>query len=270
MCRWLERDPAGYQDGPSLYSYLGRNPMAGTDPYGLFLTNLVEGISYWWHGGKKHSPPQYHKGWRDGKRGRWKHYYVDGEIGATWWIPDYQGGNTWWTETLNAGTQLQRERIDRFQEFRRAGANALAIGAASVVVAGMTLTPGPDELIAGAVLVRVGAGAKLLNGGARFVGPVRVVDRRTGKVFEGPVDLKPTLDRIQRGVRDPHVRDGSIFRNEKGLLPAKPNGYYQEFVHRTPGINHVGPQRVVIGRGGEVYYTPDHYDSFIPVCLPGR
>ena len=38
MCRWLERDPAGYQDGPSLYSYLGRNPMAGTDPYGLFYS----------------------------------------------------------------------------------------------------------------------------------------------------------------------------------------------------------------------------------------
>jgi RHS repeat-associated protein len=37
MCRWLERDPAGYQDGPSLYSYLGRNPMAGTDPWGLWL-----------------------------------------------------------------------------------------------------------------------------------------------------------------------------------------------------------------------------------------
>jgi hypothetical protein len=35
MARWVERDPAGYQDGPSLYSYLGRNPMAGTDPYGL-------------------------------------------------------------------------------------------------------------------------------------------------------------------------------------------------------------------------------------------
>ncbi len=38
MCRWLERDPAGYQDGPSLYSYLGRNPMAGTDPYGLWYS----------------------------------------------------------------------------------------------------------------------------------------------------------------------------------------------------------------------------------------
>ena len=46
MCRWLERDPAGYQDGPSLYSYLGRNPMAGTDPYGL-----------WWWNDPKLRPP---------------------------------------------------------------------------------------------------------------------------------------------------------------------------------------------------------------------
>jgi|GEM_PF-3036143 len=47
MCRWLERDPAGYQDGPSLYSYLGRNPMAGTDPYGLsFWDDFKEGLGY--------------------------------------------------------------------------------------------------------------------------------------------------------------------------------------------------------------------------------
>jgi hypothetical protein len=45
MCRWLERDPAGYQDGPSLYSYLGRNPMAGTDPYGLAGLYSVSGDS---------------------------------------------------------------------------------------------------------------------------------------------------------------------------------------------------------------------------------
>ena len=50
MCRWLERDPAGYQDGPSLYSYLGRNPMAGTDPYGLWTTE--------WH----HIIPRQHGG----------------------------------------------------------------------------------------------------------------------------------------------------------------------------------------------------------------
>jgi hypothetical protein len=47
MARWLERDPAGYQDGPSLYSYLGRNPMAGTDPYGLsFWDDFKEGLGY--------------------------------------------------------------------------------------------------------------------------------------------------------------------------------------------------------------------------------
>jgi hypothetical protein len=135
--------------------------MAGTDPYGLWFTDWAEGLSFWWHGGKNLSGPQYHQGWRDGKRGRWKHYYVDGEIGATWWIPDHEGGNTWWTETVNAGYQYERERIDRFQEFRRAGANAVAIGAASVVVAGMTLTPGPEEVIAGAILTRVGVGARV-------------------------------------------------------------------------------------------------------------
>ena len=57
MCRWLERDPAGYQDGPSLYSYLGRNPMAGTDPYGLWFTDWAEGLSFRWHGGKNLSGP---------------------------------------------------------------------------------------------------------------------------------------------------------------------------------------------------------------------
>jgi RHS repeat-associated protein len=35
MARWLERDPAGYVDGPSLYAYLGRSPVDGVDPLGL-------------------------------------------------------------------------------------------------------------------------------------------------------------------------------------------------------------------------------------------
>jgi RHS repeat-associated protein len=35
VARWLERDPAGYVDGPSLYGYLGRSPVDGMDPPGL-------------------------------------------------------------------------------------------------------------------------------------------------------------------------------------------------------------------------------------------
>jgi hypothetical protein len=71
MCRWLERDPAGYQDGPSLYSYLGRNPMAGTDPYGLYYRgwwdDMKEGFGalkeYWG------SPPTPSQWWEDTAEG---------------------------------------------------------------------------------------------------------------------------------------------------------------------------------------------------------
>lgn len=81
----------------------------------------------------------------------------------------------------------------------------------------------------------------------------------------GTVDLKPTLDRIKSGGSFPHRNDGSIFGNREGLLPAKPQGYYREFVHPTPGVNGPGPQRVITGQGGEMYYTPDHYQTFIPI-----
>jgi hypothetical protein len=72
MCRWLERDPAGYQDGPSLYSYLGRNPMAGTDPYGLQSCERAESKTV------GHSNPNDRLYWRldietDGKGGASQH-----------------------------------------------------------------------------------------------------------------------------------------------------------------------------------------------------
>lgn len=108
-------------------------------------------------------------------------------------------------------------------------------------------------------------------GKTRFVNGVRVVDRRTGTVMEGTVDLKPTLDRIASGGRFPHRNDGSIFQNRplRGRtspeLPAKAPGYYHEYVHPTPGISGPGPQRVVVGQGGEMFYTPDHYQTFIPL-----
>ncbi|WP_413815476.1 ribonuclease domain-containing protein [Desulfobotulus sp.] len=100
---------------------------------------------------------------------------------------------------------------------------------------------------------------------------VKVVDRRTGNVLEGTVDLKPTLDRISQGRSFPHRNDGSIFQNRplRGQttpqLPAKSQGYYTEYVHPTPGVSGPGPQRIVTGQGGEIYYTPDHYTTFIKV-----
>jgi ribonuclease T1 len=83
--------------------------------------------------------------------------------------------------------------------------------------------------------------------------------------FEGDVDLAPVLARIDAGERDPHRNDGSTFQNREGRLPRKPRGYYTEYVVRTPGLREVGPQRLVLGRDGDVWYTPDHYDSFVQV-----
>lgn len=64
---------------------------------------------------------------------------------------------------------------------------------------------------------------------------------------------------------EPHKNDGSVFQNKEGLLPSQPAGYYREWVHPTPGVNGPGPQRVITGGGGELYYTPDHYRTFIPL-----
>lgn len=98
-----------------------------------------------------------------------------------------------------------------------------------------------------------------------FVDGVTVVDRKTGTTFTGTVDLRPTLDRIENGIPNPHRNDGSTFRNNEGLLPSQPEGYYTEYVHPTPGVTGPGPQRIIQGQGGELYYTPDHYGTFIPL-----
>lgn len=84
-------------------------------------------------------------------------------------------------------------------------------------------------------------------------------------VFEGTVDLGPTLARIERGGQASHRNDGTTFQNRERRLPAKPSGYYKEFVHPTPNSGGPGPQRVIVGRDGDIWYTPDHYKKFIRV-----
>ena len=84
--------------------------------------------------------------------------------------------------------------------------------------------------------------------------------------FRGDVDLRPTLARIQSGQRDQHRTDGAVHRNREGKLPRQADPeYYREYVVRTPGLGSVGPQRLIVGKGGEAYYTPDHYASFTRV-----
>lgn len=87
-------------------------------------------------------------------------------------------------------------------------------------------------------------------------------DEQGKAAYRGTVDLTETLDRIDAGRRLRFANDGSVFQNREGRLPRKPAGHYREFVHPTPGLGGPGPQRVVVGADGEIYYTADHYKTF--------
>jgi hypothetical protein len=87
----------------------------------------------------------------------------------------------------------------------------------------------------------------------------------------GIIDVLPTLNRIESGGSFPHINDGSIFQNRPlpgntvPELPIQQPGYYNEYVVPTPGINGPGPMRIVTGQGGELYFTPNHYQTFVPL-----
>lgn len=93
-----------------------------------------------------------------------------------------------------------------------------------------------------------------------------IVKDRDGRVLlRGTVELQGTLDRIGQGRKLRFAHDGGLFENREGRLPRKPTGYYTEWIHPTSKHDGPGPQRVVTGRNGEVYYTPDHYRTFKPL-----
>lgn len=81
---------------------------------------------------------------------------------------------------------------------------------------------------------------------------------------ELPVEAYQTLQRIQRGGPFTYDRDGSVFQNREGRLPAEPRGYYREFTVPTPGSPDRGARRIVTGGDppGVYYYTDDHYRTF--------
>jgi ribonuclease T1 len=77
-----------------------------------------------------------------------------------------------------------------------------------------------------------------------------------------PPDGRATLKLIKEGGPFPYPRDGIIFGNREGRLPDRPSGYYREYTVKTPGKRDRGARRIVAGKGGEFYYTDDHYKTF--------
>lgn len=108
-----------------------------------------------------------------------------------------------------------------------------------------------------------------------------------GKDFTPTVYDQKRIQAIMKLVSDiynvkplPYSQDGTTFKNKEGKLPAQPAGFYKEYTLLTgdaphkvkigdvtydvaPDLSARGSERVIIGGGQNVYYTPDHYAHFI-------
>lgn len=96
------------------------------------------------------------------------------------------------------------------------------------------------------------------------------------------------LDLVAR-VRDgrplPFPKDGTVFANRESRLPARPAGFYREYTvlppagspsditvggrrfRISPAQGRRGAERLVIGGGELLWYSPDHYKTFIALSV---
>ncbi|MET9932847.1 MULTISPECIES: ribonuclease domain-containing protein [unclassified Streptomyces] len=91
----------------------------------------------------------------------------------------------------------------------------------------------------------------------------------TVRAADLPPEARRTLDLVARGGPYPYAKDGAVFSNFERVLPRRERGYYHEYTVKTPGERDRGARRLVTGRGGETYYTDDHYETFREVVGDG-
>jgi ribonuclease T1 len=82
------------------------------------------------------------------------------------------------------------------------------------------------------------------------------------RVGELPPQAREAVALIRAGGPFPYARDGAVFGNREAQLPKRGRGYYHEYTVGTPGARDRGARRIVAGKGGELFYTDDHYRSF--------
>ncbi|MBC2681156.1 ribonuclease [Corynebacterium sp. 4HC-13] len=78
------------------------------------------------------------------------------------------------------------------------------------------------------------------------------------------------LDILAGAAPDDGYHDGKHFGNYEGLLPKKNSQYYREYTVTTPGLNHRGARRIVVGGGTKTdpevwYYSGDHFHTFCSI-----
>ncbi len=228
-CRWLSKDPIGINGGLNQYVFCGNNPVMFVDPLGLCEDDgwMPDWLS--------------DAGWNASHAARgllmspWN--MLKGMYGGVQGIGGYIGSMTGDPSGTWGST------VDGIK------------GLPSTVPSALFDLMG-DPYAIGSTVGEFGIG----------IGAAKILSASKGIKAGGYADdLQPTLQRIKVGKSFPHRNDGSIFKNREGLLPHKKSGYYREYVHPTPGVKGPGAQRIIKGSKGEVYYTPDHYKSFINI-----
>jgi ribonuclease T1 len=104
--------------------------------------------------------------------------------------------------------------------------------------------------------------------------------------------ISELLEKVAACVPLHYEHDAIIFGNREGLLPPRPYGYYREYTLAIPGrkigdapitvrvgtwtlttgdiTSPRGPERLVIGGGKEIFYSPDHYVHFAELKIVRR
>ena len=80
-----------------------------------------------------------------------------------------------------------------------------------------------------------------------------------------PQEARQTIALIDAGGPFPYPQDGKAFSNREGRLPKRNRGYYREYTVKTPAARDRGARRIITGRGGEYYYSENHYRTFMKV-----
>jgi ribonuclease T1 len=157
---------------------------------------------------------------------------------------------------------------------------ALLVLVLVVVLAGL-LRGGPDGS-SGASSGDVGTGpanpSASTSGPSRSASPGRTASPTTGArdpetglrlvaLASLPREAQTTVRLVDAGGPFPYAKDGVTFSNREGRLPREPRGWYREYTVVTPGEGDRGARRIVTGDDDRLlFYTADHYDSFVQVA----
>jgi guanyl-specific ribonuclease Sa len=113
-----------------------------------------------------------------------------------------------------------------------------------------------------ALIVLLGGGYLINSAGSDPDSPPAI---RTVALSSLPPQVRQTIDEISLHSPRRYPEDGEVFQNREHLLPQKQRGYYHEYTVPTPGEDDLGARRLISGAGQELYYTKDHYASFVRI-----